>query len=186
MIVSRTHTWILVGLATAVLIFAGCGSDNDDATSAAAGLAEDVLIWGGEPDGAEITGVATSEDLVPKAQLIGITLKTTGHFYTQSTPLSEVTTHSFATKQGVAYQVQIIGARWGDDPHLYLSRNPEPGSFMWKSSTRTTPLMDGIVFKSTQDGTMYAGVLGAATTTLGGGVQYLIQVRKCSFGEFTQ
>ena len=86
----------------------------------------------------------------------------------------------------MAYQVTVTGARWGDDPDLYLSRNSEPGSFPWKSSTRAAPLMDGIVFKSSQDGTMYAGVFGAATTTLGGGVEYLVQVRKCSFAEFTQ
>ncbi len=175
--------WVLPVLIIAVLALASCGSD--DATTATA-ASEDVLIWGGEPDGSEITGVSKLEGMVPKAQLVGIALKTNGHFYTRSVPVDEVKSHAFATQQGVSYQVTVTGARWGDDPDLFLSRNSEPGSFPWKSSRRAAPLMDGFVFKSSQDGTMYAGVFGEATTTVGSTVEYLIQVRKCSFGEFTQ
>lgn len=121
-----------------------------------------------------------------KATVPGIALKTNGHFYQRVVNEGDTKTHSFTTNAGVCYQVEAVGLREGDDPDLYLGRNPEPGSFPWKISTRAAPLMDGFVFKSSQDGTMYVGVFGSATTTGGGTVEYIIQVRKCSFGEFTQ
>ena len=80
----------------------------------------------------------------------------------------------------------MVGKRNMDDPDLYLSRDPEPGTNDWKRSRREAGLMDGIVFRSTQDGTMYVGVLGWDSGPEDGTVEYYIHVRKCSFSEFQQ
>jgi len=162
------------------LALAGCGSDARQAGQALQ-PAEDVVLFDGDvaPD-------KSGTPPTPKAQQIGVALKTNGHFYSKSVSLFDVVAHSFTTTNGVAYQVEVIGARCGDDPDLYLSRNPEPGSYPWKQSRRNAPLMDGIVFRSTQDGTMYVGVYGDDNTGGDGTVEYLIHVRQCSFGEFQQ
>jgi hypothetical protein len=68
------------------------------------------------------------------------------------------------TKSGVSYQVEVIAEGVDADVDLYLGRSSRPYSNgEWRSSTRSYPLMDGVVFKSTQDGMMYVDVRGITT-----------------------
>jgi len=175
----------LLGLAAA-LVLVGCGSDSEQAAGGQnLQPAEDVVLFdGGEaPVEKEIEKCAkpTCNDQVP-----GIALKTNGHFYDRVVNQCDTKVHSFQTHNGVAYQVEIVGKRNMDDPDLYLSRDSNPRQNDWKRSRRADPYMDGIVFKSTQDGTMYAGVNGWESGPGDGTVEYYIHVRKCSFGQFQQ
>ena len=175
----------MVGL-TAAFVLVGCGSDGERATGGQDRQpAEDVVLFdGGEtPVEKEIEKCAKvgCDDQVP-----GIALKTNGHFYGRVVNQCDTKVHSFHTQNGVAYQVEIVGKRNMDDADLYLSRNADPYNNTWEYSHRYDPFMDGIVFKSTQDGTMYVGVTGFDSGPNDGMVEYYIHVRKCSFGEFQQ
>jgi len=175
----------LLGLAAA-LVLVGCGSDGERATGGQTlHPTEDVVLFDG--------GEAPVEKEIEKRpknfcndQVPGIALKTNGHFYDRVVNECDTKVHSFQTYNGVAYQVEIVGKRNMDDPDLFLSRDPDPLNNHWKYSVRFHPKMDGIVFKSTQDGTMYVGVLGWDSGPEDGTVEYYIHVRKCSFSEFQQ
>ena len=175
----------LLGLAAA-LVLVGCGSEREPAAGGQIlQPTEDVVLFDGGEAPAE-KGIEKCPKTAGKAQTIGIALKTNGHFYDRVVAEYDLKRHSFQTQNSVAYQVEMVGKRNMDDPDLYLSRDPESGTNAWKYSTRADPYMDGIVFRSTQDGTMYVGVLGYDSGPNDGTVQYYIHVRKCSFGEFQQ
>jgi len=175
----------LLGLAAA-LVLVGCGSDGERAIRGQTlHPTEDVVLFDG--------GEAPVEKEIEKCakvgcdhQVPGIALKTNGHFYDRVVNECDTKVHSFQTYNGVAYQVEIVGKRNMDDPDLYLSRDPDPRNNWWKRSRRYAPYMDGFVFKSTQDGTMYVAVHGWDSGPEDGTVEYYIHVRKCSFGQFQQ
>ncbi len=174
-----------LGLA-AVLVLVGCGSDGEHAAGGQnLQPTEDVVLF----DGGE-TPAEKEIEKRPKSfcndQVPGIALKTNGHFYDRVVSECDTKVHSFHTRNGIAYQVELVGQRHMDDPDLFLSRNADPRNNEWKRSRRVDPYMDGIVFRSTQDGTMYVGVHGYDSGPGDGTVEYYIHVRKCRFAEFQQ
>ena len=175
----------MLGLAAA-FVLVGCGSESEQpAGGQNLQPTEDVVLFDGGEAPAE-KGIQKCPKNFCNDQVPGIALKTNGHFYNRVVNQCDTKVHSFHTQNGVAYQVESVGKRNMDDPDLYLSRDPDPHSNCWKRSWRSAPFMDGVVFKSTQDGTMYAGVRGYNRGPSDGTVEYYIHVRKCQFSEFQQ
>ncbi len=168
-------------LTAAVVALAGCGANQSQSSSPADLPTEDVLLFGADEPAPE----AWAQSGV-KATVTGIALKTNGHFYQRTVGEGDTKVHSFATKAGVAYQVEAVGLRNGDDVDLVISRNSAPLSDAWKYSMRPPPKMEGFVFRSAQDGTMYVGAHGHYTSFVDAKVRYAIHVRKCEFGTFSQ
>jgi len=142
---------VLALVAALAMMFAmsGCGSDGGN--SELVGSAGDVVILSG---GVSVAGLDTVADKIT-GELPGINLGDNGHFYTRNIPQGYVENHWFMTKANVSYQVEVIAEGLDVDVNLYMGRNSHPYSNgHWKSSTRGYPLMDGIVFKSGQDGIM--------------------------------
>ncbi len=174
---------LAVGLA-AMFALSGCGSDGG--SSDLVGPAEDAVILPGGVSAAKLD--ASAEKIPFDPNIAGINLGDNGHFYSLSVARNYVDNHWFMTKTNVSYQVEVVAEGTDMDVDLYLGRSSHPYTGgAWKSSTRDYPLMDGIVFKSAEDGIMYVDVRGADD-----GVKFLpsipyhIHVRKCQFGTFNQ
>jgi len=174
-------TTLVVG-ATATLALLGCGSDGG--SSEMVGPAEDVVLFPGGVDDAKLD--ATSDDKGDH-NVAGINLGDSGHFYDRSVRESFVDNHWFKTKANVSYQVEVIAEGADKDVDLYIGRSAHPYTTAgyWKTSNRFYPLMDGIVFKSAQDGMMYVDVRGYDDAG-GLDIPYHLHVRKCQFGSFNQ
>jgi len=171
---------VSVGSTLALL---GCGSSGGN--SEPAGLAEDIVLFPGGADDAKSDALVESK-LDPNTP--GINLGDNGRFYSLDVGEGFVNNHYFMTKANVSYQVEAIAEGVDADVDLYIGRSSHPYSDGdWKSSTRVYPLMDGIVFKSTQDGIMYVDVRGFDGDSKGvPHISYRIHVRKCQFGTFSQ
>lgn len=177
---------LIVLLATAVSL-TGCGSNESGSPSTMVGPAQDIVIFpGGVGDGKLDDSSASKSG----TNYTGIDLGTRGRFHSRSVPEGALDNHYFMTKTGVSYQVEVIAEGDGLDVDLYLSRSVHPyNAGYWKRSARSYPLMDGIVFKSTQDGKMYVDVRGVDDGVVGGTpppIPYRIHARKCQFGTFSQ
>ncbi len=172
----------LVAGAGTTLALLGCDSSSD--SSDMVGPAEDVVLFPGGVDDAKLD--ATSDDKGDH-NVAGINLGDSGHFFDRSVRETFVDNHWFKTKANVSYQVEVIAEGADKDVDLYLDRSAHPytaGGY-WRRSSRDYPLMDGIVFKSAQDGMMYVDVRGADDAG-GLDIPYHIHVRKCQFGTFNQ
>ncbi len=175
-------TTLVVG-ATATLALLGCGSSEGGSPSAMVGSTQDVALFPGGVEAAKLDASNHKDD----SNIPGINLGTSGHFHSLSVPKNYTDNHYFMTKAGVAYQVEVIAEGNGADVDLFIGRNAHPAtSGFWKRSLRYYPLMDGIVFKSTQDGIMYVDVPGYSDGGTPGNIPYHIHVRKCQFGTFNQ
>ena len=176
------------GFATLVvmLVFVGCGANSASTPPAREQVAgeDEVLFAGGEGEGKSMEGRE-----VPKAPVSDkLLLPMTGRFIHRQLSLGDWERHSFYTKAGKAYQVEICSLTGGDDADLYISRESEisPFGHYWKRSTRGLGYVDGIVFKAGVDAPMYVVVRGVYDGAQDGWVDYTIHARTCSFGTFTQ
>ena len=170
---------LVVGVGTTLALL-GCGSDGGG-SSDLVGPAKDIVIFPGGVSDAKLDDLGEKP---PATNNAGINLGTSGHFYYQMVLQGEIDNHYFMTKSGVSYQVEVIGDGTPIDVDLYLGRSVHPYSAgYWKCSIRSYPLMDGIVFKSAQDGIMYVDVFGRGGYSH---IGYFIHVRKCQFGTFSQ
>ncbi len=171
---------LVVGAGTTLALL-GCGSDGG--SSDMVGPAEDVVIFPGGADDAKLDALGDKDN--PNTP--GINLGDSGHFYSLGVPEGRIVNHYFMTKTNVSYQVEVISEGVNTDVDLYLGRSARPYSDgPWKVSIRSYPLMDGLVFKSTQDGIMYVDVRGHADGGVPGDIPYRIHVRKCQFGTYSQ
>ncbi len=177
---------LVVG-ATATLALLGCGASEGGSPSAMVGPAEDIVLFPGGADDAKLDDSSASKS---GTNYTGIDLGTSGHFHSRSVIQGDIDNHYFTTKSGVSYQVEVIAEGENKDVDLYLDRSVHPyNTGYWRRSSRGYPLMDGIVFKSTQDGKMYVDVRGVNAGGGGGTpppIPYHIHVRKCQFGTFSQ
>ncbi len=168
--------------ASATLFLLGCGSGGG--SSDMVGPAEDIVLFSGGADDAKLIAPVDKE-FEPNHE--GINLGTSGYFHALDVYSGNIDNHYFMTKSGVSYQVEVIAEGADTDVDLYLGRSSRPYSNgEWKSSTRSYPLMDGVVFKSAQDGMMYVDVRGITTGGPHGPVSYHVHVRKCQFGTYSQ
>jgi len=172
-------TLIGAGMALGLL---GCGSD--DSRNDLVDPTADVVLF---PGGADADKLDASDEKIV-VNRAGINLGYSGYFHSLVIPVGYVDNHWFTTKANVAYQVEVIAEGADTDVDLYIGRSSHPFSHGdWKSSARSYPLMDGIVFKAAQDGVMFVDVYGASDGITKGisAIDYHIHVRKCQFGAFT-
>ncbi len=176
---------LVVGVGTTLALL-GCGSDGGG-SSDLVGPAEDIVIFPGGVGDGKLDDLSDGKS---GTNYTGIDLGTSGYFHARSVIEGGIDNHYFMTKTGVSYQVEVIAEGDGLDVDLYLDRSVHPyNTGYWKRSSRAYPLMDGIVFKSTQDGKMYVDVRGVDDAVAGGTpppIPYHIHVRKCQFGTFNQ
>ncbi len=173
---------LVVGMGT-TLVLLGCGSDGGGSSDLVS-PAEDIVLF---PGGTDDTKLGDSSDSKSGTNLTGINLGTSGYFHSLTVPEGYLHNNYFMTKIGVCYQVEAIAVGENMDVDLYLDRSVHPyNTGYWKGSRRDYPLMDGIVFKSTQDGIMYVDVRGADNDGTPSDIPYRIHVRKCQFGTFNQ
>ena len=176
-------TTLVVG-ATATLALLGCGSSEGGSPTAMVSSTQDVALFPGGVSAVKTDSVSDKFD----ANIPGINLGTGGHFYSLNVAPNYVDNHWFKTKANVSYQVEVIAEGDSEDVDLYIGRSAHPFTTdgYWKRSNRFYPLMDGIVFKSAQDGMMYVDVRGFSHGGTPGNIPYHIHVRKCQFGSFNQ
>jgi len=186
---TRQGVWTVLVLVAVGLVVAGgvglvgCGSDTREAAGAqGVQPTEDILLFElDEPTDKIIEPAGADKVLIP-----GITLSTNGHWYDRVMSEYASVVHNFQTKKNIYYEVEVVGERCMDDPDLCLSRDPNPFANHWVRSVRADPFADSIVFKSTQDGTMYVGVYGWDSGPDDGTVEYYVHARQCRFGTFRQ
>jgi len=93
--------------------------------------------------------------------------------------------HRMSTKTGYYYVIELCAHdNQKDDPDLYISRNTDPYTHLWRSSGFGAPLSDTIVFKAAQDGVMYIAVRGYNSSD-DDQVSYYIRVSRWLPGQYT-
>ena len=165
----------LVVLATGL---PGCGGTTEQVAGPdlAPPAGEDVCILAGElpPEKAGAPHAA------PPPATEKVTLTVDAYWHDDSVLEYSWERHRFLVKAGNYYAVEVCPLTLsGDDPDLYLSRDPDPYTNSWRMSA-STQHSELIVFKAGTTGVMYAGVQGS---TGGGDVtcEYGIRVRMCHF-----
>ena len=165
-------------LAVVAMGLPGCGATTQQAAGPdiAQPAGEDVCILAGElpPEKAGAPDVAPP-DLTEK-----VTLVVDSYWNDNSVPIGTWERHRFEVKRGNYYAVElcpITGS--GDDPDLYISRDPDPYNHSWRGSAYFSH-SDLVVFKAGTTGVMYVAVYGYSGG--GGNCQYGISVRLCHFG----
>jgi len=172
---------LVAGVGTTLAVL-GCGSDGGG--SEMVGPAEDLVLF---PGGADDTKLDAPADKEFDPNTTGVNLGDSGYFHSLQVHQSWVHNHYFSTKTNVSYQVEVIAEGDNKDVDLFLSRSQRPYTDgNWTSSTRDYPRMDGVVFKSAQDGLMYVDVRGVSNNGQLGDIPYRIHVRKCQFGTYSQ
>jgi len=181
MLVAVIACCVLVVAATGL---PGCGGTTEQAAGPdlAQPAGEDVCILAGELPPEKVGAPhAAPPDLTEK-----ITLTVDDPWHEDTVAVSAWERHRFLVKAGNYYAVELCPITLppsGDDPDLYLSRDPDPLSNWWRRSLWES-YSDLIVFKAGTTGVMYVGVYGCT----GGGdsvCSYGIRVRLCHFAQNT-
>jgi len=166
-------------LAVVAMGLPGCGAPELQASGSdiTGPAGEDVCILAGEIPPEK----AGAPDAAPPDLTEKVTLVVDSYWNHDSVAQGTWERHRFEVKAGNYYAVELCPiTSSGDDPDLYISRDPDPFNNYWRVSAWGA-YSDLVVFKAGTTGVMYAAVYGFSGAG-DGTVSYGISVSLCHFG----